>query len=390
MILQNAKQPENNISADNIFYVYDDYNKAIGKATTRTIENYTEFDSFPTNFYFDIHEATASDEALALLLGAVIAKGFLYSAQYPYHSTKIYTRIKPQNKRFLSILEGSGMQFGECEEEGLLYPPSVSKFKPEQNGCNFLAVPIETEEDIENLCKRLNQYVLSPISKNKVIQEARNGHRIRCATIVQNGFTISECAFLEKRNSSQNSNGEYLEELPDEAALLGLYTHPNYRRRGVATFLLSVVYKYLQKSGIQYLRCRLQRRSRSQKALAMKCNFRSLGISFFCPCISQVKKASPDLAQQGYPLMGQNYQQPALDPNMAYANMTMPYNPQMLQAYAQTMPQGYAQAYAQAYASQAYAPQVSSPEANTQAAPAQEKSWNDLYRQAYPSRRGKS
>lgn len=88
--------------------------------------------------------------------------------------------------------------------------------------------------------------------------------------------------------------------------------------------------------------------------------------------------------------MGQNYQQPALDPNMAYANMTMPYNPQMLQAYAQTMPQGYAQAYAQAYASQAYAPQVNSPEANSQAAPAQEKSWNDLYRQAYPSRRGKS
>jgi len=347
MIIENAKQAENNISADNIFYVYDDNYKPIGKATTCTFENYTDFDAFPTNFYFDIHKGTVNDEARALLLGAVIAKGYLYSAQHPYHSTKIYTNIDPHDNQLVSFFSNSGLQFGECEEELLLYPPAETRFKPKEKDCTVSELKMNNIEDITQLCNRMNQYLLTPISHEKIIRIAQAGHPIKVFVTTHNGNTVAECAFFVR--PLRDEFGDHSEEREDsrEAVLIGLYTQPIYRRYGIATNLLSLTYKYLVARGITFLRAKLQRRSRSQKALASKCHARSLGISYYCPRIEEVKRAAEGAA-----------------------------NPQISAAQLQS---------AAIQQAQASVPPTVEDSPN----PSRGMDWNALYKQAYPSRRGR-
>lgn len=343
MIIENARQAENNISADNIFYVYDDNYRPIGKATTCTFENYTDFDAFPTNFYFDIHKGTVNDEARALLLGAVIAKGYLYSAQHPYHSTKIYTNIDPHDSGLVNFYNNSGLQFGESEEELLLYPPSDTRFKPKEKECTVSELKLNNFEDITQLCNRMNQYLLTPISHEKIIKIAQAGHPIKVFTTMHNGNIIAECAFFVR--PLQDEFGRFGDVPQDtrEAVLIGLYTQPVYRRYGIATNLLSVTYKYLQMRQISLLRAKLQRRSRSQKALASKCHARSLGISSYCPRLEEIKKAAD----------------PAMMNPVQNVQFQTNFNPPVQQRVED-------------------APIVT-----------QGMDWNALYKQAYPSRRGK-
>ena len=348
MFIENARQAENNISADNIFYVYDDHYKPIGKATTYTFENHMDFDEFPTNFCFDIHKSTVNDEARALLLGAVIAKAYMYRAEHPYHSTKIYTNIDPHDSASVHFFQNSGLKFGECEEELLLNPPPTCKFNPKENNCTVEELKLHNADDITQLCNRMNQYMLQPISRDKLIDIAKSGNPIKVLVTKHNGNIIAELAFFVRPLQDEFGRFGTQAEGTKEAVVIGLYTHPTYRKYGVATNLLSKAYKYLSMQNIYFFRAKLQRRSRSQKALASKCKARTLGVSQYCPRLDEIKQ------------------------NVEPQHFETPYYTQQVNLNYQTI--------------QAQ-PEYTEP-SQSQYAPITD--WNALYQQAYSARRSKN
>ena len=257
------------IPAENIFNAINSAGQQVGQGFM-TIKYNPKFSmTLPLNIYFKI-EATGN--VRSQLYGALLAKANQYCIHVqPNLSTRIYTDVDPLDSESLQFYTYCGLKNNDRDEIIQIRSPQATGHN--LFGCEIRESILQSQSDFSALANRLNDYRLTPLLEETLIQCSKAQHFL-ALNMVYNNIVIGELVFYGTGS---------------KATLVALHVDIAYRRNGVATSLLRQAMISLQARGVREFYSVLQRRSMSQRNLAIACKYKAIKTTMLYPGISIIR-----------------------------------------------------------------------------------------------------
>lgn len=256
------------VPPENAFQVLDESGAKCGSGAVVEYINHTLLPEQPLNYYISINAQT--ERAFDTLIGATLARSIEMRWRNPKLRARIYAPCKPYDNDLLRNLQAFGFQNDDAiirmrrilsDSERPVNPPV---------GCSIAPSVLASQQDFDGLLGRVNAYSVIANSPGWL---TRLQHEQLFAV-----FGVWQQARLL---------GELiLTAYGAEGRIEMLYTRPEFRRRGVATALISYAGQMLLHNGIRSLNAEAWRRIRPAMSLLETMRFESVAPTILYPGIN--------------------------------------------------------------------------------------------------------
>ncbi len=255
------------IPLENSFQVLDETGEKCGNAAVVEYINHTMLPDCPLNYYISIN--ARSDRAFDLLLGATLARSMTLRTRKPHLKARVYAPCKPYDQLSLRNFQEAGFLNDDAiiRMRRILSPASRMPNPPV--GCVIAPIALENDDDAEGIVRRMNAYSVTERSIDWLAQ-LRREQMLEVHGVWQDQRLLGEMIL-----SAYGAEGR----------LEMIYTRPEYRRRGIATALISHAEQVLLRNGIRSLTAEVWRRVVSAMSLFETLGFESVSPTILYPGI---------------------------------------------------------------------------------------------------------
>ena len=266
-LIQHPSSAIPGIPSENAFDVLDETGLKCGSAAVVEFVNHNLLPERPLNYYISINAMT--ERAFDMLMGAVLSRSIQMREQSPNLLARIYAPCKPHESGLLRNFQ----EFGFRNDDAIIRMRRIlSETERDANppvGCVVAPVTLQDQEDFDGLLKRANAY--SIIAKtNDWIYRLHQEQMFSVYGVWQDERLLGEMI---------------LTAYGAEGNIEMIYTRPEFRRRGVASALLSCARQVLLQNGIRSLNVEVWRRNRSAMRLFEENRFESVSPVILYPGI---------------------------------------------------------------------------------------------------------
>lgn len=176
----------------------------------------------------------AQPSARTLLLGALLARAEQLRQEFPTVKARIYAFLPTNHWDMINFYMQHGFVSSDAEEEYLFDAPTAS-IPPVPMGCQLYTVPLTSQEEALSFLRRLNEHRLMPITPEYFYAQMQQPYF--CAI----GYYHNQQTPVAELFTTGSSDGA--------AGLVSLYVDPRWRRKKMATQLLTAAGTLLAQRG---------------------------------------------------------------------------------------------------------------------------------------------
>ncbi len=253
------------VPRENAFEVLDETGMRQGSAAVIEYINHTILPERPLNFYISVR---AEDErAFDMLMGAALARAIELRARNPRLRARIYAPCRPYDTELLRSFQDFGFRNDDAVIRMRRILSDQDKPVNPPVGCTVMPVVIENDADAEGLLSRVNAYSVTARGPEWVTR-LRQEQLFSVIGVWQEARLLGELV---------------LTAYGAEGRIEMIYTRPEFRRRGVASALVSYARQTLLKSGIRSLTAEVWRRNLPAMSLFGTLRFDSVSPTILYP-----------------------------------------------------------------------------------------------------------
>ena len=244
------------IAPENMFFVYSDTQIQLGSGHLISFMQPELSPARPHHIYMQID---AQPSAYGLLLGALLARAEVLSAQNPGLPARLYTQLSPDDRQLLPFLHSCGMANDDAEDL-VAFSTAQGAFARPPMGVQYASVPLDSQARSDGFAARLNAMRISPIQPDQLTLWREQPHFLALG-FYKNNRPVSELLICGTGKS---------------ATLVSAYTLRDFRRQGMARNLILLACGILHdQQGVETLYANVFRKNEPQAAL-----MKSLGSHF--------------------------------------------------------------------------------------------------------------
>lgn len=202
-----------------------------------------------------------------MLMGAAFARSMQMRRQNPRMRARVYTPCSPHDTQRLRSIQEVGFQNDDAVIRMRKILSESDRMPNPPVGCTISPVILEEEADLAMLTQRLNAYSVTERDVDW-LHMLRQEQLFMCIGVWQEERLLGELL---------------LTAYGAEGRIEMMYTRPEYRRRGVATSLLSYAGKVLLQNGIRSMNAEVWRRNVSAMELFGRVGFDSVTATVLYP-----------------------------------------------------------------------------------------------------------
>ena len=243
MQVTHPQEPFMNLPTEDVFVAVNDLGVQHGYGYVMYQYQPSVYPDKPVNIFFTMD---CTPEAEYLIFGALVARARQLREQNPGVPARMYTSVTPGDARKLSFLEHNGLTMGNSEDLVRLHIPE--EIGAELFNCSIIPLPLNTPQEMTGLVERLRLNGLSHITQQH-LQTLQMSPVFHVWGILYGQSLVGECIIAGRS---------------DAAELVGIYTVPEFQRRGLAKHLLKRALGIVGQEGVTEVRARIMSASQPQ------------------------------------------------------------------------------------------------------------------------------